>query len=644
MRSAKSSATILSAHRTQSYVEYEVSFDNRLHHEAEITATFSELPNGPLEICMSRSSPGRYSLHEFAKNVYNLKAWDAKGNPLRTDRPNPHQWNIDGHDGIVKITYTLFGNRADGTYVSIDKTHAHLNIPASFIWARGLENRPVQVKFIVPEQAWRIATQLVPTKDPHVFEATNLSYFMDSPVEIGPLEIMEWQMKSGTETFTVRLAMHHEGTHEEALAYSRMIRETLREEIEVFGEPPQFDYGTFTFIIDYLPYVVWDGMEHRNSTILTNSKSLKEEPVENLRVLVHEFFHAWNVERLRPKSLEPFDFENENLSDELWFAEGVTNYYDRLVLRRAGVISLDKFAKEMSEVLDKIINTPSRRYFSPVDMSRRAAFADGTSFKDPLNHENIFVSYYTYGAAISLGLDLVLRTEFKNISLDDLMQLAWKKFGRTEKPFTNDDLQKLLARLTGDKKFASRFFAEHIYGNALPDYTKLLGKAGLLLRNKNKGKAWLGKTDLAFEEGKVKLRAGTEAGSPLYQAGLNRDDYILSIGEKPVTSREELETALEGYSPGDQVILEVEQHTKKGTIAVTLQEDHTLEVVPYEHAGLAVTNEIKAFRGKWLGSKVGEGKIELKRYCQKCRRDFAFEFEFCPYDGERLGITPLKDE
>ncbi|NTW50551.1 MAG: PDZ domain-containing protein, partial [Chlorobiales bacterium] len=378
--------------------------------------------------------------------------------------------------------------------------------------------------------------------------------------------------------------------------------------------------------------------------ILTNSKPLKTEAVENLRVLAHEFFHAWNVERLRPASLEPFDFENENLSDELWFGEGVTNYYDRLVLRRAGIISLDKFAKEFSVVLDKVLNTPSRRHFSPVDMSRQAAFADGASFRDPLNHENIFISYYTYGAAISLGLDLVLRTEFENLSLDDFMRLLWQKFGRTEKPFTNDDLQKLLAHLTRDKKFAARFFNEHIYGNALPDYDRLLGAAGLFLRRKNKGKAWLGKIELLYEDGKAKLKSGTEAGSPLYLAGIDRNDFILSIGEKPISSKEEFDAALEGYSPGDQVILEVEQHAKKDTVAVTLQEDHTLEIVPYEQAGLAVTDEIRAFRECWLGSRVAKGKIELKKYCPKCRRDFAFEFEYCPYDGEMLGITPSKGE
>ncbi|NTV46191.1 MAG: M61 family metallopeptidase [Chlorobiales bacterium] len=642
MRPVKSN--VAHSSKQQSHIEYSISFDNRQHHEAEISVTFNDLPNKPLQVRMSRSSPGRYSLHEFAKNVYNLKAADRKGKQLHVRRPNPHQWNIEGHDGHVVITYSLFGNRTDGTYTSIDKNHAHLNIPATFVWARGLEKRPVRVKFAVPESEWRIASQLVPTKDPQVFEAPNLQYFMDSPVEIGPFEWVEWQVNAKIKPFTVRLAMHHDGTLEEIQAYAEMINACIQEEIEIFGEPPQFDYGTFTFIVDYLPYVEWDGMEHRNSTILTNSASLKTEAVENLRVLVHEFFHAWNVERLRPKSLEPFDFENENLSDELWFGEGITNYYDRLVLRRAGIISIDKFAKEMSGVLDKVLNTPSRRHFSPVDMSRRAPFADGASFKDPLNHENIFISYYTYGAAIALALDLILRSEFKTLCLDDFMKLAWKKFGKTEKPFTNQDLQKLLADLTGDKKFASRFFADHIFGSAAPEYDRLLGLAGLFVRRKSKGKAWLGQVSLAYEDGKARIKSGTEAGSPIYLAGLDRSDMILSIGEKPISSKDDFDAVLEEYEPGDQVILEVEQHGKKDTIRVTLQEDPTLEIVPYEQAGLSVTNKIKAFRDEWLRSKVKKDKIELKRYCQKCRRDFAFEFEYCPYDGELLSITPSNAE
>src|SRR5688572_21287587 len=167
-------------------VNYEISFPNAAHHEAEVSVTYTALPARSLELRMSRSSPGRYALHEFAKNVYNVKAVDSNGRALPVTRPNEHQWNVNvGQDRHVKVTYTLYGDRADGTYTGIDRTHAHLNMPATFIFARNTFDRPIRVKFNVPAGLnWKVATQLQPTADPMVFAAPNLQYFFDSPTEV----------------------------------------------------------------------------------------------------------------------------------------------------------------------------------------------------------------------------------------------------------------------------------------------------------------------------------------------------------------------------------------------------------------------------------------------------------------------------
>ena len=127
--------------------DYEISFENAVHHEAVIKVTFSHLKDEALEVRMSRSSPGRYALHEFAKNVYNVSAVDSKGKALSISRPNPYQWNVSGHDGTVVFMYTLFADRGDGTYSQIDETHAHLNMPATFAFARHLEYRPIKNPF-----------------------------------------------------------------------------------------------------------------------------------------------------------------------------------------------------------------------------------------------------------------------------------------------------------------------------------------------------------------------------------------------------------------------------------------------------------------------------------------------------------------
>ncbi len=144
-------------------VKYDISFENRAHHEALVTVTFSDLQPQPLELRMSRTSPGRYALHEFAKNVYDVRAVNGKGQQLQISRANPHQWNVAGHDGTVTVTYTIFGDRAGGTYMGVDNSHAHLNIPATFMWARGYHHRPVEIRFRIPDKKWTIATQLAPT-------------------------------------------------------------------------------------------------------------------------------------------------------------------------------------------------------------------------------------------------------------------------------------------------------------------------------------------------------------------------------------------------------------------------------------------------------------------------------------------------
>ncbi|HEU5219756.1 MAG TPA: hypothetical protein VFU23_13945, partial [Gemmatimonadales bacterium] len=201
-------------------VQYEVSFPNAAHHEAEISVTFPGIaPGAPLEIWMSRSSPGRYAVHEFAKNVYHVRAEDGSGRTLAVLPLTPYSWQITGHGGTVRVRYTLFGDRGDGTYAQIDRSHAHLNAPATFLWARGLNDRPVRVTFKDLPAGWRVATQLKPTPDATSFTAPNLQLFMDSPITLGPIDIRTWLVTNGTRIDTMRLAIDHLGTSAEVDRY-----------------------------------------------------------------------------------------------------------------------------------------------------------------------------------------------------------------------------------------------------------------------------------------------------------------------------------------------------------------------------------------------------------------------------------------
>ena len=159
----------------QAPVAYRVSFPEAQHHRMLVEVTFPGVPPGTLEVVMSRTSPGRYAIHEFAKNVYDVRIDDGQGTALTYERPNPAQWNVSVKGGTVRVTYKVFGDQLDGTFLAVDATHAHLNIPASLMWARGLENRPVTVTFDGPAH-WKIATQLHATHDPRTFTAGSLQY------------------------------------------------------------------------------------------------------------------------------------------------------------------------------------------------------------------------------------------------------------------------------------------------------------------------------------------------------------------------------------------------------------------------------------------------------------------------------------
>ncbi len=584
----------------QEPVRYELQFLNAVHHEAKVRATFTGLSQPVLEVVMSRSSPGRYALHEFAKNVYGFRAMDEQGRALRITRPDPYGWNISGYRHAVVIEYTLFGDRVDGTYDGIDETHAHLNLPATLAWARGFEDTPASLKFDLPEgKGWKVATELMPHAD-GTWWAANLEMLMDGPVEISAHAVREWTVEDAK----FRLALHHRGTEEEATVYARMCEAVVLEAEGVFGALPKYDGGTYTFLVDYLPYASGDGMEHRDSAVITGTGGLKESAERLIGTVSHEFFHSWNVRRIRPRSLEPFDFERVDMSGELWFAEGFTNYYGPLALKRSGLKTLDDFARDMGSAVNTVLTAPGRTVFDVVEMSRLAPFVDAATSIDPNNFANTFISYYTYGQALAFGIDLSIREQFPGKSLDDWMRVMWREHPDIERPYTLEDLENTLAEATGSKSFAGEVFRRFIYGTEPMDYATLAGPAGLVLRKQKSGEAWMGAQKFNVSESGAEIATNTRRGTPLYDAGLDKGDRILRWDGKVLKSAGDVETWLAKHKPGDRVHLKVNRRAGEGDVQVVLEEDPALELVTNEQAGRRVTPEMASFRSAWLSSKA----------------------------------------
>lgn len=586
-------------------VVYRASFENAAHHEAQITATFRDLPEGPFVFRMSRSSPGRYALHEFAKNVYAVSAVDGEGRPLTVTQRDPYSWRVEGHDGAVTVSYTLYADRADGTYSQIDRTHAHLNMPATFVWAEGLEDRAIEISFSAPNGRWKAATQLPPAGGRLRFTAPDLQYFMDSPTELSDYDLRSWKLPDGQ---TIRLAVHHDGNAEDMDLYAAKAKKIVAEQIEIFGAAPQFDYGVYTFISDFLPHVSGDGMEHRNSTILSGARGLYEADFMQVSALSHEFFHAWNVERMRPAELEPFDFARANPTPSLWFAEGFTNYYGDIARARSGVTPLDSYLDDLAGTLSFIINAPGRQVGSPQSMSLEAAFVDAARAIDPDNRANMFVSYYPYGEVIALALDLTLRTQFEDVTLDDYMRHLWNRHGVTEEPYTHDDLRKGLAEVTGDADFAAAFFASYIEDGRLPDFAPLFAAAGLKLESEDPEKASLGRVSFEEKGDALLIASNTLTGTPVYEAGLDRGDEILSVGRFKIDSKADYEKAMKRHQPGEEVAIRFISRGEEMAVKTKFTADNTLKITPYEDAEMEITDAHKAFRKSWLKVEIGPDK------------------------------------
>ncbi len=575
----------------QDPIRYHVNMDNVQHHEIDITIDFPSLPQKALVVHMPTASPGRYAIHNFAKNVYNVKATDSTGKTLAVHKKMADEWEVAGHDGHVTFQYTLFANRADGTYAGVDNRKVHMNMPATYAYGKEMHKRPIEITFDLSKRPkWKVATQLKKLAD-NKFYAPNYYYFFDSPTIIGDIDFRSFTVDSDGKEYTIEVAMDHEGTDEELDKYTDWVQKVVEEQKAVYGSLPDYDYGKYTFLCMYNPWVSGDGMEHRNSTVCTSKGSLAQNAKGVIGTVSHEFFHCWNVERIRPQSLEPFDFDKANMSGELWFAEGFTSYYTRLTLVRAGIITPEEYIGGLAGTINYVTNSPGRKYRNPIQMSQHAPFVDAAKSIDPNNYGNTFVSYYSYGSYLGLALDLTLRSKFDDVNLDDLMRYMWEHFGKTEIPYQIPDIEKALAAITNDAAFANSFFSQYIYQSNLPDLQRLLKQFGVKLQLEKIGKA--ATVRVSYGEDGATVKSNVSQNHPFYESGINKDDKIVAINGTLPTEENEL---LNNLKIGQTYTLKYIQNGLEETGSFVAKQDASLAISLSEKAG----KTMKGKRDKWL--------------------------------------------
>ena len=272
----------------------------------------------------------------------------------------------------------------------------------------------------------------------------------------------------------------------------------------MFGEYPEFEPGHYTFLGDYVPWGGGDGMEHRNSTVVAAPVSLRTPGMvgDVLDTVSHEFFHAWNVERIRPKTLEPFNFEEANISGELWLAEGFTQYYGTLIMGRTGLSTREETAAGLARAAVVGHQQPGPSVsIGRADEPDGAVHRCGARRRQNQFRDDVHLGTTPTAPPSRSALDLSLRDRSNGkLSLDDYMQAMWRVHGKpggpqpglVAKPYTLADARARLAEVSGDRAFADEFFDKYVEGRDVADYARLLLRAGYVLRKRNPGAAWLG--------------------------------------------------------------------------------------------------------------------------------------------------------
>jgi predicted metalloprotease with PDZ domain len=339
-------------------------------------------------------------------------------------------------------------------------------------------------------------------------------------------------------------------------------------------------------------------MEHRNSTICSAPVGLADYASRLIGTVSHEFFHCWNVERIRPASLEPFHFDHANMSGELWFAEGFTSYYDDLSLVRAGILSPEDYARGLTGQLNYVLLSAGRNHRNPIEMSQQAPFVDAATANDPNNFGNTFVSYYSYGATVGLALDLTLRE--RGHTLDEAMKLIWQRYGKTEIPYHVRDLQLALGEVVGDQAWAKDWFAKHIYGRALPNIGALLDDYGFLLNPVKPDSVGFYQLSLRENDGTLTVRRSIAENSPLYEAGLDQGSQITALNGIDISTREDWDTAVLSLKVGQTYSISFTQmgQEKTGEFVASASPELTLTFTEGK-----VKKKMRKRRVEWLELK-----------------------------------------
>ncbi len=526
-------------------IAYSVSMSQPWTHllEVEMRMKWQRMPANT-ELKMPVWTPGSYLIREYARHVQDFAVKNAAGAELKWEKTNKNTWSIaSGGAKEIIVTYRVYSNELTVRTNELNDEHAFWNNGALLMFPKGQINSPSTVT-VRPYGNWKVATGLPKTGTPNTFRAENFDVLYDSPFEISNFKETSFAVQGVPH----RLVITGEGNYDIkqiAIDTAKIAEEAYK----IFGEMPMKDY---TIIVNLRG---GGGLEHLNSTALQWNRfgfQPRTRYVGFLGLVAHEYFHLWNVKRIRPDALGPFDYENENYTKLLWVAEGMTAYYEAVLLRRAGLISAEDLLETKAGMIKQLQARPGRFQTSLESASIDAWIKYYRQDENAINNQ---ISYYDKGEIVNMLLDVSIRTASGGQrSLDDVLRSLYADFYKKNRNFSPADFQKAAEKAAG--KSLEEFFAKYVRGVEELDYAGILGPVGIdvEMSRPNENKAYLG-ADLVEEGGRLRVRS-LPAGTPAYEQGLNTEDQVVAI-DGFRASMSFLQSYLGEKRPGDTVKLTV---------------------------------------------------------------------------------------
>lgn len=474
-------------------IAYQLAMPDPASHLFHLRIDVGKLHGDTLILQMPVWSPGRYAPMFFAKNVQKFTVTTPAGAPVRWDRTNGSRWRLYTRGlSAVRVEYQAYADAPmSGTFSVLDTLHATINGPSLFMYVERHKPDPVTLH-LVPPVGWHVINGDAAVNDQVDYKFENYDRLADTPTEIAPAFMVDSFNVDGV---LYRTMVHHNGptTPAERARFVGDVKKIVTYENTVFGPPPIRMY-TFLF---HIGFPGGDGMEHLFSTQIANRRPWEDsdQVLSGISTAAHEYFHVWNVKRVRPMLLGPFDYTSERYQPSLWVAEGWTQYIGQMALHRAGITDEQQMLQSAAGIVQQNLTAPGRKEVSPEMASFEAPFWDQAGQAQPVNARDIFMSYYTQGAGRALYLDLFIRERSHNQkalgdAFDNLRKRTWYQpnasYYLKGRGYTEADVLKAVSDAAGTDM--TSWFAHHVSGTDDVDFDGVLAGAGLRLNRD--GQRW----------------------------------------------------------------------------------------------------------------------------------------------------------